>query len=343
MSDKVATIKAPSVPALAMSEQELITVLQSSLYPGASVASIKLVLGYCKAAGHDPLQKPCHIVPMWDSKAGQMRDVIMPGVGLYRTQAARTGQFAGMTEPEFGPDVTETIGGLAITYPKWCRVTVKRQLETGLIAEFTARELWIENYAVKGGKEKSVAPNSMWARRTYGQLAKCASAQALRLAFPEATGAGVTADEMEGKPLDEGLTIDGDSKREADAPKRDTSPKPYAEEQFQKNLPAWTALIRAGKKDAAQIIAMVSSKAALSDEQKALILAIKPEPAKSNGENGAPAASFAVVADKLNHAEDAELLALAADLIRMVADEGQQGELTAIYKKRKAELEASTK
>jgi hypothetical protein len=72
-----------------LQEGELLEVLQSSLYPGAKPESIKLVLGYCKAAGLDPMQKPVHIVPMWDGKAKQMRDVVMPGVNLYRTQASR--------------------------------------------------------------------------------------------------------------------------------------------------------------------------------------------------------------------------------------------------------------
>ena len=96
--------------ALALPEAEMMKVLQSSLYPGAAPDSIKMVLGYCKAAGLDPMQKPVHIVPMWDSKAGCNRDVIMPGIGLYRTQAARSG-CAGVTEPEFGPDTSENIGG----------------------------------------------------------------------------------------------------------------------------------------------------------------------------------------------------------------------------------------
>lgn len=187
--------------ALAMSEPELMKVLQSSLYPGASTDSVRMVLGYCKASGLDPMQKPVHIVPMWDSKSRTMRDVVMPGIGLYRTQAARSG-CAGVTEPEFGPDVTEAIGGQQITYPSWCRVTVKRQLASGEIAEFTAKEFWRENYAIKGGQEKSVAPNAMWTKRPYGQIAKCAEAQALRKAFPE-IGSEPTADEMMGKTLNE--------------------------------------------------------------------------------------------------------------------------------------------
>lgn len=194
MSEKSLTVQDKS---------ELIPVLRNSLYPGASDSSIEMVLAYCHVAGLDPMQKPVHIVPMWDRNQNQMRDVVMPGIGLYRTQASRSEQYAGVTEPEFGPDVMEQIGGHEITYPQWCKVTVKRLLSNGVIAEFTAREFWKENYAVKGGKEKSIAPNAMWARRPYGQIAKCAEAQALRKAFPE-FGAQPTAEEMEGKVIDTG-------------------------------------------------------------------------------------------------------------------------------------------
>lgn len=179
---------------------ELIEVLQSSLYPGADRASVELVIGYCATAGLDVMQKPVHIVPVWDGKAGRMRDVIMPGIGLYRTQASRTGQHLGTSEPEYGPMVTERLGGQDVTYPEWCRVTVRRLLPSGDVAEFSALEYWIENYAVKGGKEKSIAPNAMWSRRVRGQIAKCAEAQALRRAFPELCSA-MTAEEMEGKAV----------------------------------------------------------------------------------------------------------------------------------------------
>lgn len=210
-----------TLPALAMSESELIDVLATSLYPGAQVSSIKMVLGYCKAAGLDPMQKPVHIVPMFDRNLGGMRDVVMPGIGLYRTQASRTGAHMGSSEPEFGPDVTETLGGLEITYPKWCKVTVKRRLPTGEVAEHTSTELWKENYAT--AKKDTLAPNAMWKKRPYGQLAKCAQAQALRMAFPE-IGAEATAEEMEGKTLNESIITDA-----VDPAPRITKPKTKTE------------------------------------------------------------------------------------------------------------------
>ena len=276
--------------ALALPEQELLQVLQSSLYPGASHSSIKMVIGYCRAAGLDPMQKPVHIVPMWDAKAGQMRDVVMPGVGLYRTQAARTG-CAGITEPEFGPDKTATIGGQEITFPMWCRVTVKRRQASGAVDEFTAREFWTENYAVKGGKEKSVAPNAMWTKRPYGQLAKCAEAQALRKAFPE-VGSAPTADEMEGKAL-EAEYIDagtGELKRET-VP---AAPPTWPADAFAAQFPRWEKAVQAGLKTVDDILTLARSKGALTPEQEAQIKGIKV-PMKAEETAQAPSAPGEVV------------------------------------------------
>ena len=106
-------------------EDSLVEVLGSSLYPTASASSIKLVLSYCRAAGLDPMQKPVHIVPMWNGKLKCMQDVIMPGIGLYRTSANRTGQFAGMSEPEFGPTIEQTLDKQKFSFPEWCKITVR--------------------------------------------------------------------------------------------------------------------------------------------------------------------------------------------------------------------------
>lgn len=178
-------------------EQELIEVLQSSLYPGASPASVRLVLGYCKASGLDPLTKPVHIVPMWDKNTRQMREVIMPGIDLYRTKAARTGEHIGTDEPVYGPMIELALDGHVFVVPEWCSVTVYR-MKNGVKAQFTATEYWVENYAPAG--KDSNQPNAMWKKRSRGQLGKCAEAQALRKGFPE-VGAAPTAEEMEGKSI----------------------------------------------------------------------------------------------------------------------------------------------
>lgn len=274
MSNAVATIpRAGTGLAHAEQQQAIRTALKSSLYPGASDASVDLVLSYCSAAGLDPMQKPVHIVPMWDSKAKQMRDVVMPGIGLYRTNAARTGQFAGMGEPVFGPMVTEMLGTKECTFPEWCRVTAYRQLPSGHVAEFTAVEYWIENYAIKGGQQQDQSPNAMWSKRVRGQLAKCAQAQALRMAFPEATGAGPTAEEMEGKAI-----IDGEATVVAQPARAELQPYPAAE--FDKNLPTWRGLIETGKQSAERLIAMLQLKATFTDDQlKRIREPFKPDPA----------------------------------------------------------------
>ena len=269
--------------ALAIPEDEAIMVLQSSLYPGAAIESVRMVLSYCRAQGLDPFQKPVHIVPMWDGKAKQMRDVVMPGIGLYRTQAARSG-CAGVSEPEFGPVVVEKIGGQEITYPAWCRVTVRRRQPTGDVDEFPAKEFWRENYAVKGGQEKSIAPNAMWTKRPYGQIAKCAEAQALRKAFPE-IGSAPAAEEMEGKSLG-GEYIDNETGEVVRTAQTAPALPPYSAERFTENLPAWRDVIAAGRKTADQLIAFIESRNTMTDEQKAALRApVAAEPAAEPTDN----------------------------------------------------------
>ncbi|MES2356250.1 MAG: phage recombination protein Bet [Pseudomonadota bacterium] len=171
--------------------------LKGSIFPGASDASIHMAIAYCKAANLDLMQKPVHIVPMWNSDLRKSVDTIMPGISLYRTYAARTQEYVGKSEPSFGAAVTEVIGSQSISYPTWCKITVKRLIK-GNVCEFTAKEFWRENFA----STKDGSPNKMWMKRPYAQLAKCAEAQALRMAFPEHVGGQPTFEEMDGKTLD---------------------------------------------------------------------------------------------------------------------------------------------
>jgi len=64
------------------------------------------------------------------------------------------------------------------------------------------------------------------------------------------------------------------------APARPELPA-YAKADFDKNLPAWTKLVADGRKTAPDLLAMLSTKATFSEEQKARVLSLKkaaPEP-----------------------------------------------------------------
>lgn len=189
------------------SEADMIRVLQNSLYPGAKQESVALVLSYCRMNGLDPMLKPVHIVPR-RIKTGQdkweWREVLMPSIADYRIKAARSGEYGGKSEPEFGPVKEEKVGNVSVRYPEWCKITVRRIVQDQS-RDFTALEYWLENYSTDG---KSDAPNSMWQKRAFGQLAKCTESQALRMAFPEFSGGQPTVEEMDGKDGFHGQTID---------------------------------------------------------------------------------------------------------------------------------------
>jgi len=284
MSTAIQMKPVASLPALSMSETELMGVLRSSLYVGAKDESIKMAVNYCKAAGLDIMQKPVHLVPMYDSKAREMRDVVMPGIGLYRTQASRSGEMAGIDEPVFGDDVKQVFEAesyydkyekankareaVTVTYPKWCKVTVRKLMPNGMIAEYHAKELWLENYAT--ASKDSAQPNSMWKKRPYAQLAKCAEAQALRKAFPE-LGSMPTAEEMEGKEID--ITPQQDSQNANAAQKPAEKPTlPFCTDaNFSKNESAWKEAVTSGKKTPAGLINQLQTRYLLTEPQKQTI------------------------------------------------------------------------
>lgn len=173
-------------------------VLKYAIFPGASDEMMSLVLDYCQARGLDPLQKPVHIVKC--EVNGRWVETIWEGIGSHRTRASRTGQYVGQDEPQFGPEKKGKWGHTEVKYPEWCKVTVYR-LVRGLRCPFTSCVYWQEAFAsARGG-----APNFMWQKRPYGQLSKVAEAQALRMAFPDHLGASPTAEEMEGRSMNDTL------------------------------------------------------------------------------------------------------------------------------------------
>jgi len=186
-------------------------VLTDQIFPAAkSVDSISMALTYCKARNLDIFKKPVHIVPMWSSAKGRMVETVWPGISEIRTTAARTGEYAGIDEVEFGATLEREFSGRVkegkdwkdvkktVRFPEWAKVTVYRVIK-GQKCAFHAKVFWLETYASTG---KSDIPNSMWERRAFGQLDKCVEAAALRKAFPEELGSVYAAEEMAGQIID---------------------------------------------------------------------------------------------------------------------------------------------
>jgi phage recombination protein Bet len=155
------------------------------------------------------MKRPVHVVPMWSSALRREVETVWPGIAEVQITAARTGLWAGLDSPKFGPNQTKTFSGSVkrneqwveaqaiVTFPEWAEVTVYR-LVNGDRCPFSETVFWEEAYARQG---KSVLPNEMWQKRPRGQLLKCAKAASLRAAFPEEAGE-YTAEEMAGKVIE---------------------------------------------------------------------------------------------------------------------------------------------
>ncbi len=148
--------------------------LVEAIYPNAETAdAIIMALPYCRARNLDPFKRPVHIVPMWSSVAGKMIETVWPGISELRTMAFRTGQYAGLSEPNFGPMIERTFKGTAgrvkskgqersitFRFPEWCRVTITRELNGKERSFVGPKVYWLEAYAKWADTE---VPNEMWA------------------------------------------------------------------------------------------------------------------------------------------------------------------------------------
>ena len=199
MANQVTLYQTPLPPAAEQrgTSPEAWHVLKTVLYPGAGDEIVCTILDYCRARDLDPLKKPFHIVPVWDSKLKREVEGIWPSIGETRITAMRTGEYAGMRGMDHGEEVTRRFGSVEITFPLWAQCTVYRMIG-GTRCEFVGPKVyWLETFA----KAQGGAPNRMWQQRPFGQLDKCAEAAALRAAFPEEAGTTPTAEEMEGQAV----------------------------------------------------------------------------------------------------------------------------------------------
>jgi phage recombination protein Bet len=126
------------------------------------------------------------------------------GIDGYRSIAERTGQYGGHDEPTFEacdcgrPDSPPE-------HPRLARVVVHRLHPSGHVVHQTGVARWHE---LKPEHTKPQGAfdylDAMWWRMPYNQLAKCAEAKALRIAFPRVLGEVYISEEMEQARVVEG-------------------------------------------------------------------------------------------------------------------------------------------
>jgi hypothetical protein len=110
-----------------------------------------------------------------------------------------------------------------------------------------------------------------WTQYTRRMLQMRARGFALRDAFPDALRGLSIAEESQDIQEKE---INPLPTRKPETGKT-AAPTYYPAASFEKNMPSWTKMVQEGKSDAEQIIAKVSSRAPLTEDQKAAIRAIQ--------------------------------------------------------------------
>ena len=82
------------------------------LYPAAeTVEVIGAVIDYCAVRRLDPFKRPVHVVSMYNWKLRRKVQVVMQGINEVEITASRTGKWAGLDAPKWGPEVERTFRG----------------------------------------------------------------------------------------------------------------------------------------------------------------------------------------------------------------------------------------
>jgi len=176
-------LRAPGLPRNPYElKEEHVTLIKNTIAKGATDLELQLFLATAKRHRLDPFTHQIWLVPRWDRNAdsGQKDRNGQPILGAYvrTTQIGIDGflHIAGRDHRDFGSISLPEYGPIVAGHPEWARVKVFKK---GL-AEPTIAEAWWEEYSPS---DLSKAP--FWRKMPRRMLAKCATALAIRQAYPE--------------------------------------------------------------------------------------------------------------------------------------------------------------
>ena len=170
---------------------EEVQLLRDTIARGTTPDEFKLFLKIVAATGLDPFSRQIYAVKRWDKKAN--REIMQAQVSIdgFRVVACRTGKFRGRLGPLWcGTDGVWKDVWLQDGYPAAAKV--------GVLVEGFSEPVWAvarwESF-VQTGKDGSVT--HMWNKMPDHMLAKCAEAQALRVALPAYLSGVYAPEEMD--------------------------------------------------------------------------------------------------------------------------------------------------
>jgi hypothetical protein len=150
--------------------------------------------------------------------------------------------------------LTDQIADATFTHPAGGSLRIQWTFEQAKKANLTGKDNW-KNY-----------PRAMLRARVI--------AEGVRAVYPAAIGGMMVAEEAQDAPAAQEKNM-GAAEVVSQTTNR-PEPQPYPADKFAENLPTWRGYIEQGAKTAEQIIAMLSSKVSLTEDQKAQIKAPFP-------------------------------------------------------------------
>jgi len=146
----------------------------------------------------NPFKQQIHAVYIWDSQIKSEKLVVITGIAGFRSIAQRSKRplYAGSSEPEWNSDEDDKLLNCKVSVYAYNPVTGAREIVSTGVAWYDEYAKMVDEY-VDGKKTGNKKPNTTWATRPKGMLAKCAEALALRQIFSDELSGLYVAEEID--------------------------------------------------------------------------------------------------------------------------------------------------
>lgn len=170
---------------------EELQLLRDTIARGTTPDEFKLFLKIVAATGLDPFSRQIFAIKRWDKKAN--REIMQAQVSIdgFRVVACRTGKFRGRLGPLW-------CGADGVWKDVWLQDGYPAAAKVGVLVEGFSEPVWAVarwDSFVQTNKDGSVT--HMWNKMPDHMLAKCAEAQALRVALPAYLSGVYAPEEMD--------------------------------------------------------------------------------------------------------------------------------------------------